>query len=155
MREEDLYRRVVDLHNRYAACLDDGDFGSWPEMFTDDGRYRVQSAENHEKGLLHAPIYCDGKGMMRDRVSATEVMVYEKRRQRRFVSAIRILEAGDVIRSTANVMLTECFIDRDPVLALTGVFIDEIVEQSGELRFRDRLCVYDNYRVVQNLMFPV
>lgn len=146
---------VHRLHEVYAACLDAADFDAWPDFFTDDCRYRVQSAENHARGLPHAPIYCEGKGMLRDRVSATRVMVYEPRRQRRFLSGLRILDTGPVIRSTVNIMLTEAMIDRDPVLALTGCYIDEMVVDQGTLRFRDRLCVYDNYRVMQNLIFPI
>ena len=150
-----LRQRLRHLYVDYAACLDAGEFELWPDFFTEDGCYRVQSAENYEQSLLHAAIYCEGKGMIRDRVSATRVMVYEKRRQRRFVTNLRVLERGGTIRATANLMLTEAMIDRDPVLALTGRYIDEIVEEGGKLLLRDRLCVYDNYRVVQNLMFPL
>lgn len=151
----ELHWRVQQLYDRYSACLDAGNFELWPEFFTDDARYRIQSAETHERGLLHAPIYCDGKGMLLDRVSATKVMVYEPRRQRRFVSGLQVTQHGSAIRSRSNFMLTEAMIDRDPVLAMTGSYIDEIVSDDGVLRFRDRLCVYDNYRIVQNLIFPV
>lgn len=151
-----LQYRLQRLYDDYSACLDAGEFDRWPDFFTDDCRYRVQSAENAEAGLPHAAIYCDGKGMLRDRVSATRVMVYERRRQRRFISGLKVIgEEAGVIRSTAIVLLTEAMIDRDPVLAMTGYFADEIVTIGEQLRFRDRLCVYDNYRIVQNLMFPV
>ena len=151
-----LEHHLRALYDAYSACLDAGDFDRWPEFFTDDCRYRVMSAENHEDGLLHAPIYCDSKGMLLDRVSATRVMVYEHRRQRRFVTGLRVTgQESGIIRATANILLTEAMIDRDPVLAFTGRFIDEIVETDAGLRFRDRLCLYDNYRIVQNLMFPV
>lgn len=155
MAELELHWRVERLYDRYSACLDAGRFDEWPDFFTDDARYRVQSLENHERGLPHAPIYCDGKGMLRDRVSATRVMVYEPRRQRRFVSGLQVEQHGTTIRATAKFMLTETMIDRDPVLALTGCYTDEIVSEGGLLRFRDRLCLYDNYRIIQNLIFPI
>lgn len=150
-----LKARIRDLYEEYCACLDEQSFERWPEFFTEDCVYKVQSAENYEQGLPHATIYCDNRGMLLDRVSATDVLVYEPRRQRRFLSNLRIQEAGEVIRSSASVMLTEAMIDRDPVLALTGRYIDEIVTANGQLRFRQRLCIYDNYRIFQNLIFPL
>jgi anthranilate 1,2-dioxygenase small subunit len=72
-----------DFHDDYADVLDRGDLDRWPDFFTADCRYRVMSAETHEQGMLHAPIYCEGRGMLEDRIAATRVMVYEPRRQRR------------------------------------------------------------------------
>ena len=143
------------FYEDYAGCLDDGDFDRWPEFFTDTARYRVQSAENYERGLLHAPMYCEGKGMLKDRVSATRVLVYEPRRQRRAVFNVRLLSDTDVIRSQASFLLIEQMLDRDPVLALSGRYIDELVRTDEGLLISDRTAVYDNYRIIQNLMFPV
>jgi hypothetical protein len=52
-------------------------------------------------------------------------------------------------------MLTEAMLDRDPVLAMTGQVIDRFRLEGETLRLEDRLCVYDNYRIVQNLIIPV
>jgi hypothetical protein len=47
-------------------------------------------------------------------------------------------------------------LDRDPILALTGRYIDAIEHRGqGDYRIQDRLCVYDNHRIVQNLIFPI
>jgi anthranilate 1,2-dioxygenase small subunit len=73
------------FYEAYAACLDDQDFNRWPEFFSETATYRVQSFENHERGLPHAAIYCEGRAMLLDRVSATDVLVYEMRRQRRMI----------------------------------------------------------------------
>ena len=144
-----------EFYEDYAACLDEKDFDRWPEFFTEDARYRVQSVENYDRGLLHAPMYCEGKGMLKDRVSATRVLVYEPRRQRRAVFNVRLLEEGAVIRSQASFIMIEQMLDRDPVLALTGRYIDEIVRTDAGFLFRDRTAVYDNYRIIQNLTFPI
>ncbi|MBV1688860.1 nuclear transport factor 2 family protein [Novosphingobium sp. G106] len=146
---------VRDLYESYCATLDDGDLNGWPDYFTEDCNYRVQSSENFDLGLPHAPIFCRGKGMLRDRVSASGVMVYEKRRQRRFVTNVRISEYEPVIRASASFLLTECMLDRDPVLAMTGRYIDTLRKDNGRLLLQDRLCVYDNYRIVQNLIYPI
>lgn len=150
-----LKAAVRDLYENYCATLDDADLEAWPEFFTEDATYRVQSAENYDQGLTHAPIFCRGKGMLLDRVSALGVMVYEARRQRRFVSNVRVSEAGPLIRASASFLLTEAMLDRDPVLAMTGRYIDTIRIEDGRLMLHDRLCVYDNYRIIQNLIFPL
>jgi len=150
-----LEQQIRRLNDHYCGCLDDRDFDRWPDFFVDDCLYLVQSHENHTRGLPHADIYCAGKGMLRDRVSATGVMVYEARQQRRFTSALRVLDTGPNPRAVTNFMLTEAMIDRDPVLALTGRFDDEFAWVDGRLLLRRRICVYDNYRIVQNLIFPV
>lgn len=145
------------FYEAYAACLDDQDFDRWPDFFTDTAIYRVQSFENHARGLPHAAIYCEGRGMLLDRVSATGVLVYEERRQRRMIFNLLVKsDVGDVIHSQASFTLIEHMLDRDPVLALTGRYIDTIERRgTGEFRIQDRLCVYDNHRIVQNLIFPV
>jgi anthranilate 1,2-dioxygenase small subunit len=151
-----LRGRLRDFYEDYAACLDDRDFVRWPEFFTEDARYRVQPAENYKRGLPHAPIYCEGKGMLHDRVSATSVLVIEPRRQQRMVSNVRIRSVeGSSIKAQAGFILIENYHDRDPVLALTGRYIDEILCDGETLLIKDRTCVYENYRIVQNLMFPV
>ena len=150
-----LKAAVRDLYEDYCATLDDGDLQAWPDFFTDDCLYRVQSAENHDLGLAHAPIYCRGKGMLLDRVSASGVMVYEARRQRRFVTNVRISATEPLIRASASFLLTEAMLDRDPVLAMTGRYIDAIRIEDGRLKLHDRLCVYDNYRIIQNLIHPL
>jgi 3-phenylpropionate/cinnamic acid dioxygenase small subunit len=95
--------------------------------------------------------------MLLDRVSATSVLVYEERRQRRMVYNLRVTSDLDgVIHSQASFTLVEHMIDRDPILALAGRYIDVVKHKGGDgYRIQDRLCVYDNYRIVQNLMFPI
>lgn len=147
--------RVRAFHDAYNARLDAGDLDGWVDLFTDNAFYRVQSAENAEAGLPHGDIWCEGRGMLEDRVSGIRVMVYERRRQRRFVSGVRLIESGERIRATSNFMLVESMIDRDPIVALVGSSQDTFVERDGRLLLSERLCVYDNYRVYQNIIMPV
>jgi anthranilate 1,2-dioxygenase small subunit len=151
----ELRESVRQLHDDYCMTLDAGDLQAWPDFFINDCTYRVQSIENYELDLPHSPIFCHGKGMLLDRVSASGVMVYEPRRQRRFVSSLRVSTDGPHLMSVATFLLTEVMIDRDPVVAMTGRYIDTIVNIEGALKFKDRLCVYDNYRIVQNIIFPI
>ncbi len=148
--------RLRDFHDDYAATLDRGDLDAWPDFFTAEARYRVMSAETYSQGLPHAPIYCEGRGMLLDRIAGTRVMVFEPRQQRRqFFNVQAERFEGERLEARASFLMTEAMMDRDPVLAMTGMVIDRFLVSEDRLLLEDRLCVYDNYRIVQNLIFPV
>jgi 3-phenylpropionate/cinnamic acid dioxygenase small subunit len=44
--DAELRFAVADLYASYAACIDDGRFEDWPELFTDDAWYRIVAREN-------------------------------------------------------------------------------------------------------------
>ena len=69
------YVEVQQLHAEVARVLDAGEFARWPEFFTEDGRYVVQSRENHERGWPLALIHLESRAMLKDRVvGATETI---------------------------------------------------------------------------------
>ena len=96
--------------------------------------------------------------MIRDRALAIrETTVYEPRRMRRMVSGprLRSVTAGEV-RSEAGFAVFECLQDRDPRVAMTGRSVDRVVrEDGGRFRFAERICVYDNDRILQGLILPI
>ena len=47
----ELQLKVQDLNVRYAQAIDDNQLEAWPDFFTEDGRYRVTTAENFDRGL--------------------------------------------------------------------------------------------------------
>ena len=61
------YVEVQQLHAEVARVLDAGEFARWPEFFTEDGRYVVQSRENHERGWPLALIHLESRAMLKDR----------------------------------------------------------------------------------------
>ena len=146
-----------DLCEEYAICLNTMDLERWPSFFTEDGRYLVVSAENHELGLEHAAIFCDGLGMIRDRALAVrKTMVYQPRRQRRFLSNLRLHPTGDdEFRSEIDFLITEVLQDAEPAIIMVGRYVDTTIRQDGVLKFRERRCVYDNDRIGQSVIIPV
>ena len=149
--------RVVDLNHAYAACLDARQLAAWPDFFTADCLYRIQSTEDHEAGRAHAAIYCDGRDMLVDRATTVEkVLFHQPRRQRRHVTGVRIVsEADGRIRACANFMLTEAFVDAPLAITMAGRYLDTIVEVDGQLKFFERLCVYDNHHIDRSIIYPV
>lgn len=151
-----LRAELRDLYDDYAACLDDMRLEDWATFFTEDAAYKVMGRETYDQGLAHATIYCDSGAMIRDRAAAIrETAVFEPRFQRRFVSGLRIEDDSDVIRARANFLVVESMFDAPTRILLAGQYIDQIVRRDGRLRFRERLAVYDTYRIPTTLILPV
>jgi len=153
----DLMQELRQLYEDYADTVDSQDLDGWPSYFTQDCRYQVISRENHEAGLPHATIHCEGLGMVKDRALATrECTVYEPRYLRHFLQGLRVTgsdEAG--MRVRCGFMVIESVSDEEPRILLAGHYLDWVVRQPEGLKFRERLCVYDNFRIYNSLVFPV
>ena len=152
-----LKEAVRDLYDDYAQAVDDQELDRWVGFFSDDAVYRVIARESHALGLSHATIYCDGIGMIRDRATMLErVAVFEPRVLRHFITGVRIHSASaDCIVASGNFLIIESLFDAEPQLLMVGQYQDEIVSTGGELRFKKRDAIYDQYRVRTTLVMPV
>lgn len=152
-----LRMRVGDLYCAYADVLDDGALEAWPDFFTTDCLYKVIPRENFEQGLPIALIYCESRDMLVDRVIAIrETALYVPRLVRHFTSSIRLREIGDDgLRLTANFALFQTMVDRPSELFLCGRYHDRVVDDGGQLRFAERVCVYNSTVVPTSLVYPV
>jgi anthranilate 1,2-dioxygenase small subunit len=148
---------VEDLYADYVHTIDDDRLEEWPGLFTEDGIYRVTTRENHDNGLPLAMVYCDGRGMMADRISALRTAnIYEPHVYCHVLSAVRILGAsGGVIRARSNFSVLRTMQEGDTSLFAVGRTFDTLVEEGGRLRFKERLAVLDSRRVDTLLVIPV
>jgi anthranilate 1,2-dioxygenase small subunit len=145
-----------DFYDDCATCLDSGALADFPSFFTEDAKYQVISRENHDDGLEHAPMFCLGRAMIEDRVTATlEAALYQPRSLRHFISGVRILSEGDgEIRAEANFLIIESLLEQEPQILMVGRYLDRLVREDGRLKFRERTCVYDNYQIRTTLVIP-
>jgi salicylate 5-hydroxylase small subunit len=153
----ELRARLGDLYCAYDDALNDGEFERWPELFVDACVYKVLPRENHEQGLPVAVIYCESRDMLVDRVVALrETALYAPRFVRRITSAIclRAVEE-DGLRLTANFALFQTMPDQPSELFLCGRYQDRVVDDGRDLRFAERLCIYDSTIVPISLVYPV
>ncbi len=152
-----LKAAVCDLYDDYAHAVDNEELDRWVGFFSDDAVYRVIARESHALGLTHATIYCEGIGMIRDRATMLEkVAVFEPRVLRHFITGVRIHSASaDTIVASANFQIIESLFDAEPTLLMVGQYQDEIISRDGELCFRKRDAIYDQYRVRTTLVMPV
>ena len=157
--QPDLARRlrVEALFADYIHCVDDDRLEVWPDFFVDDGRYKIMTRENHEQGLPVGLVYCDGRGMLEDRITAMRTAnIYEPHTYRHMVSAVQILDHGaGELRTQSNFTVTRVMHDGETSSFACGKYLDTIVEQEGRLRFKERLVVLDSRRVDTLLVIPI
>src|SRR5690242_8039875 len=153
----ELRLKLEELYAAYAACLDEERFEEWPEFFGDPCLYKIVPRENFERGLPLATWLCESKGYLLDRVTAIRrTSVYAPRYVRRMVSGIRVLGWSDeVLEVRANYLALETLQDELTRVFNTGQYRDKLVVEKGELKFREKLCVFDSILVPNSLIYPL
>ena len=154
-----LHHEIDQFNARYAAALDDQRLQDWVEMFADDAFYLVTSRENADQGLPVGLIYCEGKGMIRDRAFALEKTAMFAPRYLRHIIGNLVVTGEDAdgdIRAHANYVVLQVLFDRpDATLHQIGRYHDVFRQTSDGLRLKERRCVYDNLLVPNALCIPV
>ena len=150
----ELQAAVERLHARYAHALDDDRLEDWPGFFTDDGRYRVTTAENEARRLPAPVLYAEGRAMLRDRVaSLRHANIYEPQRYRHMVSAVLVDSDGPVVRSVANFLVIRVMESGDTLLYASGRYVDRI--RLADMLFEERVVVCDSRRFDTLLAIPL
>ncbi len=148
---------IEALNARYVDCLDQGRFEEWPDFFTENGGYKIISAENHGQGLPLGVIDCRGRAMMRDRITALrDANIYEEHRYRRILSTPLVREIGEgAIRAETPYQVTRIMRDGSAMLFSVGRYLDRLVTEDGQLRLAERFAVFDNKRIDTLLVIPL
>jgi len=156
-RELALRLRIEALMADYVHCIDEDRLEEWPDFFTETGRYRITSRENHELGLPVSLVYCEGKGMFRDRISALRTAnIYEPHTYCHMGSALRLLgsERGAHC-AQSNFAIIRTMADGAMTLFACGRYIDRIVEEGGALKFAERSAILESRRIDTLLAIPI
>src|SRR5215469_2824278 len=133
-----LHHEIEQFNARYAAALDEQRLQDWVGMFTDDAFYLVTSRENADHGLPVGLIYCEGKGMVRDRAFALEkTAMFAPRYLRHIIGNLVVLgeDTDGDIRAQANYVVLQVLFDRpDATLHQVGRYCDVFRRTSDGLR---------------------
>ena len=152
----ELERTVQDLNARYVAAIDDNRLEAWPDFFSAEGRYRVTTAENFERGLPLSMIYATSRAMLRDRINALRnANVYESQRYRHTVGATVVEEpANGTVRAVSNFLVARVMHTGETMLFATGRYEDTIA--LGEpLRFIEKTVILDSRQIDTLLAIPL
>jgi 3-phenylpropionate/cinnamic acid dioxygenase small subunit len=152
----ELTLKVQDLNARYAQAIDDNKLEAWPDFFTEDGRYRVTTAENAECGLPLAMIYATSRAMLRDRVrSLRDANVYEAQRYRHIIGAPLIGAEGGVVEAQTSFIVARVMHTGETTLFATGRYHDRVVVENGVARFAEKAVVLDSRLIDTLLAIPL
>jgi 3-phenylpropionate/cinnamic acid dioxygenase small subunit len=153
----DLRLELEEFHYDYADALERGEVEQWCEFFTDDAFYCIIARDNHESGLPLGLVYCEGKGMLKDRAFALRnTEMYAPRYLNLQINNVRVHEAeGTTIRAEANYLLLETLVEEPSRIQQVGKYYDVFERVDGRLLIAERKCVYDSVVINNCLVFPV
>jgi 3-phenylpropionate/cinnamic acid dioxygenase small subunit len=151
----ELQLAVERLHARYAHALDSDQLETWPDFFTENGRYRITTAENEARGLPLPVLYAEGRAMLTDRVaSLRHANIYEPQRYRHMVSGVLAERATDAaVKSIANFLVVRIMENGETMLFASGRYVDRIALR--EMRFEERVVICDSRRFDTLLAIPL
>ena len=151
----ELQLAVEKLHARYAHALDADKLEAWPGFFTENGTYRITTAENEERGLPLPVLYAEGRAMLRDRVaSLRHANIYEPQRYRHIVSSVLVESVdGKTATSSANFLVVRIMETGDTLLFASGRYLDRI--SLPEMQYLERVVICDSRRFDTLLAIPL
>ncbi len=154
---DDLIRRVEYLTADYIGCIDQDDLERWPAFFTDDGLYRIMARENYERGMPAGFLYCNGRGMLYDRVLALRrANIYEPHYYRHMVSGTRLVRQEPTgWRFHTNFQVIRTMKTGEMAVFAVGLFDDLIVASETQVLFKEKTVVCDSSRIDTLLVIPI
>jgi anthranilate 1,2-dioxygenase small subunit len=153
-----LIARVDELQEAYAQCLDGDEIERWPDFFVEKGIYRITPRENDDLALPISILSCDGQGMLHDRVfSLRHANIYAKHFYRHILGRPRWLGEGPDAseRFQTNYAVFRTVEHGDTTVYSTGRYLDRVTKREGELRFAEKVAIYDNTWVDTLLVTPI
>ncbi len=153
----DTWLALQNLYADYALALDAGELDRWPQFFTEVCSYKLQSRENHERGLPLCTLAFESRGMLMDRVYGVKDTIYhDPYSQRHVVAAPRVLSVGDDgLRSEAGYVVLRTKRDAMPEILSTGLYRDHVVATPEGLRFAARHVIFDNDLIPNSIIAPI
>ncbi len=148
---------LTQLYADYASAVDSGDWDLWPEFFIDDGSYRLQPRENHERGFPLATLAFTSKRMLKDRVyGIKETLFHDPYYQRHVVGCPVVREAADGRwRCEANYAVFRTKLSDATTVFNVGRYLDTVVRTGNGLKFASRECIYDSEMVPNSIIYPI
>ncbi len=149
--------RIENFLADYVHRLDDGLIDEWTGFFTEDAVYQITTRENFEAGYPIGIMLCNGRGMMEDRVLALKTAnVFEPHTHCHIVGRPDVKQRPDgsiAVRSNFSVYRT--MESGETGLFAIGKYLDLIVMEGGQPRFKERRVILDSRCVDVLLVYPL
>jgi len=152
-----LWVEMCELQHRYVNALDNDRLEEWPGFFIEQGRYEIIPKENADAGLPATVIFCRNAAMMRDRVlSLRNANIYEAHTYRHSTGGLVITSFdGEVVKTQSSYIVVITGQAGDSTIYQAGCYLDEVVRENGEWKYRSKRAVFDTLRVPTLLATPV
>lgn len=152
-----LLGEIQHLFASYAAVVDDGPLEEWPDFFTEQCLYRIVARENFDRGLPLSTLCFESRDMLADRVYAvTGTLFHQPYHQRHIVGLPRIRAvSGERLDVDTNYLVVRARLNEMPDILNVGRYRDVLVRGAQGLRFRERVCVFDNELIPNSLIYPI
>lgn len=153
--EPALRARIEDFLLDCAHAIDDGDLEAWPDFFSEDATYQVTTREAHEAGLPVGIMYCEGRGMMADRVQALRTAnVFEPHTYCHLLGRPRLwADTPGALRARTNFTVIRTMQDGRSELFAAGKYLDRIVLEGGP-KLAERRVILESRRIDILLVLP-
>jgi anthranilate 1,2-dioxygenase small subunit len=151
---EQHFRAVENLVYEWARAIDENRVEAIADLMTADGRYRVQSRFNADRGLPHALIDARSAAQLRDRIKSMRVAnIYEPQHYRHIVSGVQITGGeGQLVEVRSSFLVVRTMeLDGDMKVFATGQCEDVVDVGGPRSLFRSRHFKLDS-RVVETLL---
>ncbi len=148
--------QIEDLLTDYGHVLDDGEWGRWPDFFTEDGVYKIINRDNYEAGLPLGVMYCDGRGMMHDRMLALQTAnIFEPHTYCHTISRPSLGWRGNHVKGRTNFNVIRTMQSGAMDIFAAGKYLDTFVIDDQHVTLRERLVVVDSRRIDILLVAPL
>lgn len=145
------------LYATHTQAICDNELEKWPELYTEDCRYRLISRVNYERDLPICVILAESRGALIDRITAVRnTLVYAPRYVTHLVTNVCIVKAEEKqlhTRSQFAVYFTQT--DGNPRLQLVGRSFDRIDISNPQWLFAARDVVFDNELIPGSIVHPI
>ena len=150
-------QQVEDLLTDYTHALDDFELDRWPDFFTEDGIYQIIPRESYDQNLPLGILFCDGRGMMVDRILALRTAnIFEPHTNSHITGRPKLSQSDDgTINARSNFNITRTMQDGRMEIYATGKYVDVITFVGGKPLFKDRRVVLESRRVDILLVYPL
>lgn len=153
---DNIHARLQAFITRYAHCLDDAQWDDWPTHFTDSGRYKIVTRENYDAGLPLGLMYCDGRGMMQDRMLALQTAnVYEPHTYCHILGWSELTQTDNAWTGRTNFSVIRTMQSGEMEIFAAGKYLDQFEVTNDQVQLIERIVVLESRRVDILLVAPL
>lgn len=155
----DLNERLMigELLARHGQLIDSGQLRPWMELFAKKCSYRIVPRDNYDRGFPVTLLQCDSRAQLQDRVVALlEANKYNVHTDRHIIGTPTVIErSASVIKIEASFLVMQADAEGVGSVFAFGRYVDEIVSEADEMRFRSKIAVVDNFEIPRAISTPI